>query len=47
MGALAADDDAGAVRVSREVHQAGQLDDLGAGAKASVLFQSGVPHLVG
>ncbi|BFO13923.1 hypothetical protein SHKM778_03110 [Streptomyces sp. KM77-8] len=47
VGAFAADDDAGAVRVSGEVDQAGQLGDLGADARGAVLFQGGVPDLVG
>ncbi len=47
VGTLAADDDAGVVRVSGEVDQAGQLGDLGAGTKGPVLFQGWVPDLVG
>lgn len=47
VGTLAADDDAGAVRVSGEVDQAGQFSDLGAGTEGAVLFQGGVPDLVG
>jgi len=47
VGALSADDDAGAVRVPGEVDQAGQLGDFGAGTKGAVLFQGRVPDLVG
>lgn len=47
VGALAADDDAGAVRVAGEVDQAGQLGDLGPIAQGPVLLQRGVPDLVG
>ena len=47
VGALASDDDAGVVRVSGEVDQAGQLGDRGTCAQGSVLFQCGVPDAVG
>jgi hypothetical protein len=47
MGALAADDDAGAVRVAGVVDQAPQLGNLGACAQGSVLFQCRVPDPVG
>jgi len=35
------------VRVAGEVDQAGQLGDLGPGAKGAVLFECGVPDLLG
>ncbi len=47
VGPLAAHDHAGAVGVAGEVDQAGQLCDLGPGAQGAVLFQRGVPDLVG
>jgi hypothetical protein len=47
VGTFAADDDAGAVRVSSEVDQAGQLGDLGPGTEGAVLFQRWVPEVFG
>ncbi|GHB99723.1 hypothetical protein GCM10010397_84790 [Streptomyces spinoverrucosus] len=47
MRALAADDDPGAVGVAVQVDHAGQLGDLGAFAQGAVLFQRGVPDLLG
>ncbi|GAA3380873.1 hypothetical protein GCM10020367_69910 [Streptomyces sannanensis] len=47
MGALAADDDAGALGVVRQVDQAGQLGDLGAFAQRAVLLEGGVSDLLG
>ncbi|MFJ5117222.1 hypothetical protein [Kitasatospora sp. NPDC088548] len=47
VGAFAPHDGPGAVRVAGEVDHAGQFGDLGPGAEGAVLFEGGVPELLG
>ncbi len=47
VGAFAAGDDAGGVRIADKVQHAGQFGDLGGIAQGVVLVQGGVPELFG
>jgi hypothetical protein len=47
VGPLTADDDPGALGQPCQVDQSGQLGDLGAFAQGAVLFEGGMPDLLG